>query len=131
MVQTDHANGNKCIIDMGFTFSLTGTEGTTIDVECPAELRITVHGPCRIPGVYRRNAKVHAVCTGEVAGREGTFELKGAQQSDPGKEFPLQKEFVLSGLTDELSTLRGVVHVSGIPGKGGTYEGMVTFGPDK
>ena len=129
--ETDHANGNKCIIDRGDTFSLTGTKGTTVNVACRAELRIIVHGPCQPPGAYRRNATVYAVCTGEVAGREGTFELKGAQQFDPDKEYPLQKQFTLKGLTGGLSTLHGVVHVSGKPGVGGIYEGVVTFGPDR
>jgi len=129
--QTDHANGNKCIVDMGAMFRLTGTQGTTVDVECPAEWRIIVHGPCQPPGAYRQDATIHGVCTGEVAGREGTFELKAAQQFDPGKEYPLQTQCTLKGLTGELSTLHGVVHVSGIPGVGGTYEGVVTFGPDR
>jgi hypothetical protein len=129
MIPEPHANGNKCLIDMGYTFRLVGD---TMDIVCPAELEILAQAPCEsLPGPYLQIAKVHAVCEGMVVDREGTLELKGAQQSDPDKAYPLQKQFTLSGLTGELSTLHGMVHVTGIPAVGGTYEGIVTFGPDE
>ncbi|MBN1139798.1 MAG: hypothetical protein JXM73_24720 [Anaerolineae bacterium] len=128
---TPFANDNKCIIDFGFEWELYGD----IEAVCDTYNSITVHGPCGCPDC-RRNAKVYAECTGTVAGYgniDDTFELKGTQQQwfdDAGQSY-VKKQLVLSGGTGELANLHGVMHVLGMPGVAGTYDGIITFGQDK
>jgi hypothetical protein len=121
-----YSRGQHCVLELDAHHDLTGT----IEASCDTQMRIIHHTPCPPggQGTNRENWLAHAVCTGTVAGRQGTFELHWTAQTDPNGDPTTAGEMVLSG-TGDLSNLHGVLEFSANANQPGTYQGFVHFDP--
>jgi hypothetical protein len=117
------AAGQVCHIDLNAGFSFEGD----LDGDFSASFKIVRFGPCDLTVPAPDRFIAHGTYTGSVQGNEGSFDF--VFQGGVNDEGIAQGRLVVLQGSDDLSTLRGNIMLSGMAGVGGDYAGQVHFNP--